>query len=441
MTDLDRTSPIYARPLTTSLDSAHDVNAVADQYTQSAWSILYGALVKGYGVSPETFQLTYPYQAWNWDTQNLGYIAPAQYDTLSVMPEWSAVGKYVSTGSRFNDQYAAFLNVISPDTSDPALQKKIDGLKNHLNEDTNTYDRTYQQATAAYSKDTNPQKPASFTKWLGTMAGRSWQTKLNAYQKAMEQSSANYAAAVAEAKTPNLSDALEAYGDDDYWSQLNDPNLSAMPKVPNWSTPITATDWADRAANGDVAGGGIDISNSDAAFDMSDTWAGGSANVGNWFWQVKVKGSWERIKAFESDATLSASVQFEGIQEIAIQPSPWYLGVSALADGPYIRGYSKNGKDGTKAVFGKDGFLPVVKTGMYVVYRPSFSIRVSKATFASFRQAFEASTAIQVGPFTFTAKGGSDQQDWTADESGLSFTGTTDSTEPFILGFSLKQLP
>jgi hypothetical protein len=78
---------------------------------------------------------------------------------------------------------------------------------------------------------------------------------------------------------------------------------------------------------------------------------------------------------------------------------------------------------------------------MYVVYRPSFSIRVSHDTFTAFDQQFTASTGIRVGPFTFTAKGGADQAGWTASSTGMSFTGTTDSTEPFILGYTLKAMP
>lgn len=412
-----------------------------DKYNQSAWAILYGALVDGFGVSPESFQMTYPYQAWNWPTQSLGYIGPDQYDTLSVIPGWSAIGKYTSTGVRFNDQYIAFLNVILPDTSDPDLRKRIDVLADQLNETINQYDRALQQAKQAYSDDDSPDKPTSFTKWLGTLDGRSWQTKIDALDKAMSQAQANYQAAVNESRTPNLTEAMEAYGDEDFWAQLNDPNLKAMPKVPSWSTSISASKWRDKAANGDVPGGAVSISNSDSAYDFSKTWAKGSASVGSWFWQVRVDGQWTRIETFENDDNLSASVQFEGIEEIAVQPSGWYLGVSALAKGPYKRGYSEHGEGDTQAVFGESGFLPMLKTGMYVVYRPSFMITVNQSTFSSIQETFNAATGIRIGPFTFTAEGGSSKAGWTASESGLSFSGKTDSTEPFILGYTLRVMP
>ena len=441
MTDLQHDlDVVYPLPRVEASQTSAEQLAAADTYNQSAWAILYGALVNGFGVSPQTFQMAYPYAAWNWPTEQLGYISPAQYDTLSAIPAWSAIGKSSSTGTRFNDMYAAFLNVISPDTSDPELRKRIDSLYGNLVAAANLQRRTLQQAEAAYEADTSKNKPG-FTEWLGTLAGQSWQSQLASLGKALSQAQANYDAAVDEAKTPNLKQALAALASQAYYSKLNDPNLSAMPPVPNWTTPTTAAEWADRAALGDVASGGISISNSDAAYDFSKSWAGGSASVGNWFWQVQVAGSWQKVDIFESDANLTASVQFEGIEEMLIQPAQWYTGVSALAKGPYKRGYSEFGEGGSTAVFGQKGFLPMIKTGMYVVYRPSFSISVKQATFSAFEQQFNAATGVRIGPFTFSAKGGSQQAGWSASQAGLNFSGKSDSTEPFIIGYTVNALP
>ena len=130
-----------------ALREADAAMAAASPYDQSAWAILYGALVNGYGVDPEAFQMVYPYIAWDWPVESLGYIGPGQYDTLSTIPAWSAVGKYTSAGERFNDQYQAFLNVISPNTSDPTLRGEIEVLWNVLVDETNNYDRILQQAS------------------------------------------------------------------------------------------------------------------------------------------------------------------------------------------------------------------------------------------------------------------------------------------------------
>ena len=437
MTELIRISSF---PTPASQQEHHVDLGPGAKYDDTAWSILYGSLINGYGVSPETFQMTYPYIAWDWPTQNLGYMGPDQYDVLSVMPAFSAVGQFQSSGSRFNDQYRAFLNVILANSTDPALQKKIDALYDQLVVATNTYDRTLQQARAAYAEDPDPDKK-DFTRWLGSITGKSWQTKLNALAKGVGQAEANYGSAVEEAKTPNITEALEAYGDPQYYSKLNDPTLAGMPAVPNWSTPISSKAWATKAANGDVAGGAISFSNSDSTYDYSKTWAKGSTSVGNLFWSVKANGSWSRIDTFETDRNLNASVQFEAAEQILIQPGPWYTGVGALANGPYKRGYSKLGGGGTQAVFGEEGFLPLVKTGMLVVYRPSFMISVDQSTFKSFEETFKAAAGLRIGPFTFGAEGGSTKAGWEASSSSLSFTGKSDSTTPFIVGFNVQTLP
>jgi hypothetical protein len=396
---------LRAKEFTARRAEAEAAVVAATDYDQDAWGILYGTLVASIGVDPSNFQLVYPGIAWNWPTENLGYIGPTAYDTLSTIPQFSAIGKYISTGVRFNSQYGAFLNVIDPATNDPDLRGQIDKAWNDLVAATNEHDRTLKQAELAYDKDV-PDSDPSFTVWLGTMKGRTWQTKLNSLYNAVEKNQAVYDSLANQTQTPNLTEALNAYMNQDYYSKLNDKQLEKMPAVPNWSTGTTSSKWQDRVERGETPGGSISVSNSSSSYDFSKSWAGGSASVGNWFWSVKVSGKWQRIDVFESDANLSASITFKGIEAIGIQASPWYTGVTNLANGPYKRGYSKYGEDGTTAVFGKDGFLPLLKTGMYVAAGMSFDISVDQSTFNGFEQSFQAATAIRIGPFTLSAEGG-----------------------------------
>ncbi len=414
--------------------------AAAPDYDQDAWAILYGALAGSFGIDPKNFQLVYPGIAWNWPTQNLGYIGPAAFDTLSTIPQYSAIGNYTSTGERFNDQYAAFLNVIDPSTSDPTLRGQIEKAWNDLTQATNEYDRTLQQAKDDYKAEV-PEPPPTFTEWLGTMEGKGWQTKLNSLANTVDKFQAVYDSLVNQTETPNLNEALNAYANKDYYAKLNDPNLKAMPEVPSWSTGTTSSQWQDRVERGETPGGSIGVSNSSSAYDFKKSWAGGSAKVGNFFWSVKVSGKWQRIDVFESDANLSASITFKGIEAIGIQASPWYTGVTNLANGPYKRGYSKDGAGGTTAVFGKDGFLPLLKTAMYVSAGMNFDISVDQSTFNGFAQEFQAATDLRIGPFTFSAEGGHQQNKWQADSSGLKFSGNSSSNVPQILGFTVNVLP
>lgn len=414
--------------------------AAADPYDQSSWAILYGALAGAFGNSPDNFQLVYPHIAWDWPTETSGYIGTNAYDALSTIPQWSAIGKYTSSGERFNDQYQAFLNVIDPATDDPDLRGRIERANNVLVEATNQYDRTLSQATTAYNAAVPGGQP-TFTEWMGTPGGRAWKSKLEAYDTALASAQAVYTSLVEQTTTPNLTEALAAYADKQWYSKLNDPNLGGFPSVPNYSTGVTSAAWRDRVERGEVPGGSISIANSDKGYDFSKSWAKGSTSVGTWFWEVKVSGSWEQISEFRSDSNLSASINFKGVQTIGVQPSGWYKGVSNLADGPYKRGYSKYGSGNTTAVFGQGGFLPLLKSGMLVAAGMTFTISVDESTFAAFSQKFKAATGLRIGPFTFSADGGSERAGWRADSRGTTFTGTSTSTVPQIFGWTLNVLP
>ena len=143
---------------------------------------------------------------------------------------------------------------------------------------------------------------------------------------------------------------------------------------------------------------------------------------------------------FASDANLSASITFKGVETIGIQASGWYKGVSNLADGPYKRGYSRDGAGDTTAVFGRDGFLPMQKTGMMVAAGMSFDISVDKSTFNAFSESFQAATSLGIGPFTFSAEGGHEANNWEASASGSSFSGDSSSTQPQIFGWTVNVL-
>jgi hypothetical protein len=185
------------------------------------------------------------------------------------------------------------------------------------------------------------------------------------------------------------------------------------------------------------------FTNRDSSYDYSKTWASGSLSVGTFFWSVQIDGQWERIQEFESDQQLSVSIEFEAIDLIQVQPADWYNGsfIRSMAEGPFIRGYSPYGGDGNKAVFGERGFIGLLKTGMYVGYKPTFTIKTSQSTFRSFVEKFKASGGLRIGPFTISAAGGSEKSQWSYSEAGQTFTGTSTSETPVILGITIAQLP
>lgn len=417
----------------------------AVDYDQKPWSLLYRALVDGLGASPKTFQLLYPFTPWNWATQNPGFIGAGQYNFCSTVPQWSAVGAYSSSGDRFDQAYQEFLNVIVAATDDRDLRVKIQAADNTLTEATNAYTSVLLQAQSAYADDPNvSDNVPPFTKWLGEPAGKGWQTQIARAEIKMNQAQTNYDALVDQANTPGLADALTQAKNQDFFAKLNDPGLTSFPKVPNFTISETAQSWVDRVQAGQgPAGATFGFSNRDASYDYSETWAGGSASVSRLFWEVKVDGKWERITEFESDQELVVSVLFEAVDQIQIQPSNWYNGsfLRSKANGPFKRGYSPYGRDGTQAVFGKKGFIGLLKTAMYVGYKPTFTVTTSQSTFSRFLEKFKVATGLRIGPFSFEASGGSEKSGWSASETGRSFSGTSTSDTALILGVAVAELP
>lgn len=361
------------------------------------------------------------------------------------MPQWSAVGAYVSSGDRFNQAYEQFLNVLVAQTDDPELRAKINTSEGVLTDATNEYTTAYNQAQSVYldTPDGKQNKPP-FTEWLGTPAGKGWQTKIGAAEFKMNQAQLNYNALVAQANTPGLSNAQSQFKNQDFYAKLNDPGLANFPKVPMWSVSQNASAWVDSIKAGQgPAGAVMGFTNRDSSYDFSKTWAGGSLSIEQVFWSVNVSGKWERITEFESDQELQVSIEFEAIDQITIQPADWYNGpfVRSMGDGPFVKGYSKYGGEGDKAVFGEKGFIGLLKAAMFVGYKPTFTIKTSQSSFRSFVEKFKASIGIRIGPFTINADGGIERSQWSYSEAGSTFTGTSTSETPLILGVTIARLP
>jgi len=415
----------------------------AGEADDKPWGLLYRALINSLGTSPNNFQLIYPFVSWTWPTPTTGTISSPQYDFCSTAPQWDAVGAYVSGGDRVDLSYQQFLRVIPVATDDPILRDQIDVATDALTEASNQYTQAVDIALARYDDLVTDNTPP-FTEWLGTTAGRGYQTNIASALTKMEQAEKNLAALVDQANTPGLADARNQFVNEDFYVRLADPNLTKLPKVPNWSISQNAAQWLDKVKAGKgPAGATMGFNNRESSYDFSKSWAGGQAKVQQLFWEVRVNGQWERIDAFETDNQLEVSLEFVAIDLIQIQPSLWYNGgfVRSMAKGPFIRGYSPNGEDGTQAVYGENGFFNLLKTGMYVGYKPSFTIRTSASTFKQFSEKFKVATGLRIGPFTFEASGGSEKSGWNADSNGSSFTGTTTSDQPMILGIQIAKLP
>jgi hypothetical protein len=405
-----------------------------------AWGLMYRAITEGIGASPDNFQLIYPFTTWDWPTPPPGKVSATQWDFTSVVPQWSATGAYVSSGVSFNDSYRLMLDVVAAETTNPPLQKAIHEAEKELVAAQNAYDLTYSSAKSAYFYDTGGSNNPSFTVWLGTPGGRSWASRLDADWTAVEAAQRVYNDLASQTTTPGLKSALGQYTNTSYYTEYLDPSLSQFPKVPAYSIGTTSSEWLRKVQNGGGTPGSISFSNAQQQYDYKRTWAGGSTSVGNFFWSVNVGGSWERIDTFAQDQSLSATVSFKAWDQVSIQAGRWLDGafVRGVQNGPFKSGFSPYGTPiGTKAVWGESGIMTLQKTNMFVCYKPSFEIKVSKSSFESFFQTWEVSAGVRIGPFQFSGGGGGTTDNWKADQSTLTFSGTSTAETALIMGVSV----
>lgn len=407
----------------------------------SAWSILYGAMVQSMGVNPQTFQLVYPMTSWNWPTNNLGFTSAAQYDFCATIPQWSAVGSYSSSGATFDSAYQQFLNTILLSTSNPTLQQEIVAAQNNLSQASQNYQSQYLQAMTTYTSTVTGNNP-SFTEWLGTPAGFSYNTQLQSAQLNVTQAQNVLTALTKQQTTPNIANAQAALQNPAYLTKLSDPTLSNNPPVPAWSLSQSSQQWVNQVQGGGGTGGSISFSNSSAQYDYSNTWAKGSTSVGTGFWSVFANGSWQQITEFETDSSLSCTVTFAAWDTIAITPSKWYSGTTAFRNGPFSAGYTSYSQPGSIAyMFGQGGIVPAFKTGMLVCYQPTISIEVSQSTYQSFYRQWSAAAGIQIGPFQIGGSAGGTTLNWSQSGSGMKLTAASTSNVPLIFGVNLAIQP
>ena len=427
-------------PLATTQEQPLPTAGLID-VNDKAWNHLYGALIDGLGVQANNFQLVYPFTTWDWPITPLGFTSAAQWDFCAMVPQYSACGQYTSAGTAFNDTYTTMLNVVKAATSDPQLEAQIAQARNMLQLATNNYDMIYAQSRAAYLTETGGTNIPPYMEWLGTFGGRSWAVKLDSAYKEVQSQQAVYNQLLSETTTPGLNEAQARARNQDYYTKLQDPNLSTFPPVPGYSLGMDATTWLNKVKAGTGGSPGeISFMNSQSEYDYKRTWAKGSASVSYFFWSVNVGGSWERVDEFASDNELEVTVRFQAWDQISIQAGRWYNGgfVSGIENGPFVRGYSPYGGGTDKAVWGPDGIMSVQKVGMVVCYKPSFSIRVSQSSFTSFMEKWSVSAGVRVGPFDFSGGGGSSSSGWKADSATKTFSGTTTSETALIMGLNVN---
>ena len=398
-------------------------------------------VTKALAGSSKNFQLLNPKENWTWAPASAGFIDPQAYRFVGQVPTWSAVGKYEPGGRDMHQAYLQMLtlwNVIGEGRNEDQVRK----AREQVTRAQTSFMQEHQKAHESYVqyKRTVPRGApvGSFDAWMATF----WLGKLEAeklaYNKALETMGL-----VIDQKNAGLKDAIDA-------AKL--PKDHTDPKQGFLKVQIGTTigvrpayifedpkEWADRVA---TQGGGdsltIEISASASSTSLSQCWAGGSAGLDDGFCSICGSGGWQMM---DLDKTVKVTITIKAFGMFEVGPDKsWYdsglLKRLAMEDN-WNPPYSTKGGDDKKPVFGKDGVLPLVLTSLIAGIQPSIDITMSDATYSKYKQVWDASSGVRIGPFQIGGSASQTDQSWSKNSDNKSFHVESKATYPFIMGITV----
>ena len=374
--------------------------------TNSLYGQTYDQIVnKALAGSSKNFQVVNPMQNWTWPKAAEGYIDPQAYRFVGQVPTWSAVGMYEPSG---NDMHQAYLQVLSlwnaigEGVNEDQLAKANDRVtrtRTKLVQHQQEADKGYMESRKKPHTDIRLE---SYDTWMDKF----WQGTLDAdkqeYDKAVET-----LGVVIRQKNPGLKKAI----DDATLPQRSSDSKLGFLKVQIGTTVGVRPayifedpkEWADRVA---TQGGGdsltIELSASASSTSLSQSWAGGSTGLDDKFFSICVSGGWQMMDLVE-DKTMKVAITIKAYRMFEVGPdTSWYnSGIlrRMAAEDNWNPPFSTKGGDGKKPVFGKGGVLPLVLTGLIAGFQPFIDITMSDATYSKYKQLWDASSGVRVGPF------------------------------------------
>lgn len=402
------------------------------------WGFMYKAFINNLKVDPMNFQLVTPFTSWDWSTQSLGHIDSREYDFISTVPQWSGVGAYASGGARLSDAYELFLMALVV-SADKVQKQKIEDQQNTCADIRQDFERAVRTARDKYAKDsTVKDNTPDFSTWLTDplSIGYSEGTTIAGYRNQLDDAMDLLETFIKQSNDPTIKAASDKLNDQQYWSSIDTGSLENAFTAPGYSKTESYTKWVQKVQAGGGNPATLGWSNSESHYDWKKSWAGAQASYGTPFWGIEVGGSWEKEDSLFTSKDISVEIGFQAWDTIQIQETGWFHQpfVNAKCDGEYRLGYEKSD------FFGEKGAMALRKTGMLVVYKPSFTIK-SKTAFTKIqKEKFEASGGLRIGPFKIGGGGGSSSIIEDKAVTSNEFSGTTNSEVPFIAGITVQKL-
>ena len=415
------------------------VSAAINLYGQTYDQIVKQALAG----SSKNFQLVTPKEDWTWAPAPAGFIDQQAYRFVGQVPTWSAVGTYQPGGSDLHQAYLQVLslwNAIGEGTNEDEVREareQVTRTRNKLIQHQQQADHGYVQYRKALPEGI-PVK--NYDTWMDEF----WTDTLDA-DKLLHQKALESLALYASQKNAGLKDAIDA---------ATPPQDPTDPKPGFLKVQIGATigvrpaytfpdpkEWANRVA---TQGGGdsltIKLSASASSSSLSQSWAGESTGFDDGFFSTHGSGGWQMMDLVD-DKTMKVAITIKAISMFEVGPdTSWYnsgLLKRLATEDNWNPPYSTKGGEGKKPVFGKGGVLPLALTGIIAGYQPSIDITMSDATYSKYRQVWDTSSGIRIGPFQIGGSGGQTDETWSKNTDNKKFHVESKADYPFIMGITV----
>lgn len=123
----------------------------------------------------------------------------------------------------------------------------------------------------------------------------------------------------------------------------------------------------------------------------------------SYFGIFNIGGSYKQSEAFTEKNSTSVTFNVKASKTFSISQWNWFNG-SML--GQYANGPFKDSKPADLEFWGAKGILSLIPQQVQIVYQPSVTIQLENSTYSEFKRDVQGSTGLQIGPFSFGAKGG-----------------------------------
>jgi hypothetical protein len=343
----------------------------------------------------------------------------------------------------FDENYQTFLYSFLLKDPDPALEQA-------MQDDIDALQKTASQRTRVriamgkewmdFDKQQKESLPASEWLTFGDWRNQSgYPQQASQIQAIYDAQLGKFAADTEKAVDPMataIGDAITRYNMTDYQRETVSPEgIKEQTRV--WSfTPDLAT-WRQQAAMG--AGNSIDLTiDHKTSTDVRSSFSasgGLSFNIG--ILGVSTQGGHTRKTIDTTSSEFKLEFKSPAFEGILVAPGPWYKGsiASLFNNGPYKPGFSRD------SWFGPNGNLNLVTTIIYLAYQPTITMTLTQNDYHEVITGWSGGAGISIGPFSFGASAGSQNDTITTDDPSRTITLTSKSPNPQVVAVLNDVMP